>query len=70
MKPTGVGIKHPDGSFTPVELEHDGKDENGIDQWVYPESVEFGPGDEPFIGMLPGKTGIRFPILKPTNAND
>ena len=64
-KPEGAAIKHPDGSSTEYELEHVGINEDGIDIWKYPDTVEFNAGDCPYLAVLPARTGIQIPMKKP-----
>lgn len=66
-KPEGAAIKHADGTQTEYELIHVGMNDEGIDIWRYPDDAVFGPGDQPYLAVLPAKTGINIPWPKHLN---
>jgi hypothetical protein len=69
VPPTGVVVRHGDGSTTDAEVEFIGY-EDGIAQWMVLPVPNLLNGDRITIGVLPPKTAIRFAMQLPEKENE
>jgi hypothetical protein len=62
-RPEGASILRANGETVPVELIFDGVDEDGCRQWRVDTPVF--EGDKFHVDVLPGMTGITYPMVHP-----
>lgn len=60
VAPQGVRLIHPDGTQTPLELEYDGIDSEGLHRWLV-VGVTLTDAFRVHVDVLPGRTAIAFP---------
>lgn len=60
-RPTEVRIERADGTVVPLELAYAGV-EDDLHIWEVATVVNLSEYDRVYVGMLPGRTEIRFPV--------